>query len=231
MIGVTPHERAYLAPFLTFLGLMLLGEVVKNLGDGYAYWALAEPRYWMFPLQIVVCGGQLIHYRRYYTFGPVTPGGLLIGGVAGALALGIWIAPQWLFGAAPRGGDGFLPHYFGADGWRYGLNLGARLFRMVVIVALVEEIFWRGFLLRWVVRDDFERVPMGAFTWRSFLVVSVAFCFEHNLPDWPAALLTSMLYCAVAYQTKSLLAVVVAHAVTNGLLAIYVIQTKQWGFW
>ena len=69
------------------------------------------------------------------------------------------------------------------------------------------------------------------FTWKSFLITSVAFCFEHQPADWPAALLTGALFNLVAYRTKSLAACVLTHAVTNLALAIYVLQTRQWGFW
>ena len=102
---------------------------------------------------------------------------------------------------------------------------------MIIVVPLVEEIFWRGFLLRYFVREDFHNVPMGTFTWKSFSIVSVAFCFEHTMPDWPAALVTSVLYNWVAIRTRSLLACVVTHAVTNAGLACYILATKQWGFW
>jgi len=229
MIGVTPHERAYLTPFFAFLGLLLLGEVVKSLGEGYAHWALAHPQYWLFPLQIVVCGLMLVHYRGHYDQLKVLQGFPLAIAV-GLVALGVWISPQWLFGAAPRT-DGFHPHFFGSEGWPYTLNLTLRFFRMVIIVPIVEELFWRGFLLRFLVREDFEKVPFGTFTWRSFLIVTVAFCFEHTRPDWLAALVTSALYNLVAYRTRSLTACVVAHAVTNLALGIYILETKQWGFW
>ena len=229
MIGVTPHERAYLAPFFAFLALLLLGEVVKSVGEGYAHWALAHPQYWLFPLQIVVCGGLLLHYRAYYGELRVARG-FAVAVLAGALAFALWIAPQSLFGASPRL-DGFRPHFFGADGPAYWSNLLLRFARMTLIVPLVEELFWRGFLLRYCVRDDFQHVPFGTFTWTSFLVVSVAFCFEHTQPDWPAALLTSALYNWVAYRSRSLLACVLAHAVTNLLLGLYILKTQQWGFW
>ena len=149
---------------------------------------------------------------------------------AGSAALVIWISPQAFFGATPRV-DGFNPHFFAGDGPAYWVNLLARFFRMVVIVPLVEELFWRGFLLRYCVRDDFQNVPVGTFTWTSFLVVTVAFCFEHTPPDWVAALFTSALYNAVAYRSRSLLACVVAHAITNLLLGLYILKTQQWGFW
>ena len=233
MIGVTSHERAYLAPFFAFLALLLVGEVVKSLGEGYSHWALASPQYWLFPLQIVVCCGLLVHYRRWYAdLRPNTRLGLALGfGVmAGIIAFFLWISPQALFGAAPRV-DGFHPHFFGSDGPAYWGNLLARFFRMVLVVPIVEELFWRGFLLRYCIRDDFQAVPFGTFTWTSFLVVSVAFCFEHTRPDWAAALVTSVLYNVVAYASRSLLACVIAHAVTNLVLGFYILKTEQWGFW
>jgi CAAX prenyl protease-like protein len=142
----------------------------------------------------------------------------------------VWVAPQAFFGAAPRA-EGFQPHFFGADGAAYWTNLLLRFARMTLIVPLVEELFWRGFLLRFCIREDFQRVPFGTFTWTSFLVVSIAFCFEHTQPDWAAALITSALYNAVAYTSRSLLACVIAHAITNLLLGFYIMKTQQWGFW
>jgi uncharacterized protein len=229
MIGVTPHERANLAPFFAFLGLLLFGEVIKSIGEGYAHWGWAHPQYWVFPIQIVVCGGMLLHYRKYYAELKVCRG-IGLATLIGAIALGIWIAPQWIFGTPPRL-SGFQPHFFAPDGWPYWLNLSARFFRLVVIVPIIEELFWRGFLLRYCIREDFENVAFGTFTWKSFLIVSVAFCFEHTPPDWPAALFTSALYNVAAYRTRSLLACVVAHAITNFLLGLYVLKTQQWGFW
>lgn len=228
MIGSNSHERAYLAPFFVFLAFLLLAEVVTRIGDGYAFWMLAAPRHWVFPIQTAACAWLLFHYRKEYTFRPFS--GWLIATVAGAVALAVWIAPQWLFGALPRT-DGFDPGYFGTEGTAYTANLSLRLLRMVIIVPLVEEIFWRGWLMRVLIKEDFQSVPFGTFTWKSFLITSVAFCFEHQQADWPAALLTGAIFNIVACTTRSLTACIVAHAITNAGLALYILATKQWGFW
>ena len=96
---------------------------------------------------------------------------------------------------------------------------------------LVEEIFWRGFLLRFLINEDFERVAFGTFSWLSFAVVAIAFALSHTRADWVAGLITGMLYNVVAYRTKSLMTCVLTHAVTNLLLGLWIMKTAQWGFW
>lgn len=228
MFGAEPKERAYLAPFLVFLLILGLGEVVAHLGDGRAFWVFSEPRYWVFPLQTIVCAVLLIRSWRYYELGP--PRRPFFTTAIGILALLVWIAPQQWLGAAPRL-DGFDPAFFGASGWPYLANLTVRFLRLVVVVPLLEEIFWRGFLLRYLINEDFTKVPFGTFSWLSFGVVTAGFCLEHSFPDYPAAILTGVLYNLVAYRARSLSSCVLVHAVTNLLLGIYVLRTGQLGFW
>lgn len=228
MIGSTPREKAYLGPFVVFLALLLLGQVVSALGDGYAHWPLAEPLYWVYPLQSAVCAALLWRWRGLIILGPWRGIGAGISG--GLIALVLWVAPQAFLGFPARL-DGFHPEFFGSEGWPYWLNLSCRFFRLVVIVPLVEEIFWRGFLLRYLIREDFHSVPFGTFAWKSFAITTVGFCLEHQPVDWPAALLTGVLFNAIAYRTRSLAACVIAHAVTNLGLGIWVLRTGQWGFW
>ena len=228
MFGAEPKEKAYLAPFLVFLLILGLGEAVAHFGEGRAYWVFSEPRYWIFPLQPLVCLVLLLHGWRYYELRAPQKPFFTIG--FGILALLAWIAPQQWLGAAPRL-DGFDPAFFGASGWPYAVNVAVRFLRLVVVVPLLEEIFWRGFLLRYLIDEDFARVPFGTFSWFSFGAVTTGFCLEHSFPDYPAAILTGILYNWVAYRTKSLSSCVLVHAVTNLLLGFYVLHTGQVGFW
>jgi uncharacterized protein len=227
MFGITSQEKAYIGPFVVFLALIALGEMVSKLGEGFAFWPLAAPRYWVYPLQTLVCGILLGRYWRELHL--ERPRGVVLSVLIGLVVLAIWIAPQIFRLAAPRL-EGFEPHFFG-EGAAYGVNVFLRFLRLVIIVPLVEEIFWRGFLLRYVINPDFTKVPFGTFEWRSFAVVTVGFCLEHQMADWPAAILAGALYNLVAYRTRSLSSCVLAHAVTNLLLGFYVLRTGQWGFW
>jgi len=228
MFGANSHEKAYLAPFLTFFAVFGLGMVVEKLAGGYSGWAYNHSTYWVFPLQTAVCAAVLARNWRFYEL--KAPRKLLFTCGIGVLALLLWIAPQEWHGSAHRM-EGFDPEFFGATGWPYALNLGLRLLRLIVIVPLVEEIFWRGFLLRYFIHEDFTKVPIGAFSWLSFGIVTGGFCLEHSFPDWPAAILTGALFNLVAYRTRSLSSCVLVHAVTNALLGAYVLHTRQWGFW
>lgn len=228
MFGAGPHERAYLAPFLAFFAVIGLGMIVEKLGGGYAGWAYNHPIYWVVPLQTLVCAAVLIRNWRFYEF--KIPRNVLFTTGIGILALLIWVAPQEWLGFGQRL-EGFDPEFFGASGWPYALNVGIRFVRLIVIVPLLEEIFWRGFLLRYFIDEDFTKVPIGAFSWLSFGIVTAGFCLEHSMADWPAAAITGALYNFVAYRTRSLSSCVLVHAVTNALLGAYVLHSRQWGFW
>ena len=79
--------------------------------------------------------------------------------------------------------------------------------------------------------ERFDTVPFGTFSWLSFIVVTIAVGLSHAMADWPAAFLTGALYNFIAYRTKSLTSCVLAHGVTNLALGLWILATKQWGFW
>lgn len=234
MIWANPFEKAYSAPFIAFMAMIFVSSIIAGVFDGHAFWALSEPKYWMMPAQIVVCGFLLFKWWSSYQWSEssATPFRTLsIGTGIGLLALIIWVAPQAFFNAPART-DGFQPGFFGESGFPYWGNVGLRFFRLVIIVPIVEELFWRGFLMRFLVNEsDFRSVPIGTFTMKSFLITTAGFCLEHSPTDYPAAIAVGLLFNGVAYWTRSLTACVLAHAVTNLALGIYVMKTGQWGFW
>ncbi len=217
---------AYVSPMALFLGLMVLASGLRKIGGG-GFW-LARPEFWIYPAQTILCAGLLWWFWREYQFGKFRYPLFTIG--VGLLVFILWISPQQFLGFAPRT-VGFTPTLLADRPALYQLTVVLRFLRLVVVVPLVEEIFWRGFLLRYLIKERFTDVPFGAFSWASFLVVSLAFGLSHSMPDWAAAILTGMIYNAVAYRTKSLTSCVVVHAVTNLLLGLWIMRTGQWGFW
>jgi len=216
---------AYILPFGLFIILLALSGPIKMLGD--SFW-LQSPEYWLFPLQTFICAGVLIWYWRQYDFHGLKR--VLFTLAIGLLVFVLWISPQAFFGFGART-EGFNPETFAGQPAAYWSTVLLRFLRLVIVVPLVEEIFWRGFLLRYFINDKFETVPFGAFSWLSFAVVTIGFTFAHSSADWIAAAITGALFNLVAYRTKSLGACVIAHALTNLLLGIWIMNTKQWGFW
>jgi CAAX prenyl protease-like protein len=216
---------AYALPMALFLALLYLNDVLKSLGG--AFW-VRSAEYWIYPLQTILCGVVVVWFWREYQL--ARPARLGFGLLVAIVVFVLWIAPQAFFGFAPRL-EGFDPGQFVAHPSLYWATIALRFLRLVVIVPLVEEIFWRGFLLRFLINDDFERVPFGAFSWLSFSVVAIVFALSHSRPDWPAGLATGVLYNVVAYRTKSLSTCVWTHATTNLLLGLWIMKTGQWGFW
>jgi CAAX prenyl protease-like protein len=224
--GLRSPLAAYTVPFLVFMGGLVLASALRASASE-VFW-LKHPEYWVYPLQTVLCAAAMVFYWRQYDF--AKRGGLLVATLAGAVVLGIWIAPQAVLGFPARE-DGFDPAVFGEGTALYWMTVVARFARLVVIVPLLEEIFWRGFLMRFLVREDFDKARIGEFQWKAFLLVAVFFMLVHSMADWPAAFLCGLAYNFVAVKTRSLSACVVAHALTNLGLGAYIMATRQWGFW
>lgn len=93
----------------------------------------------------------------------------------------------------------------------------------------MEELFWRGFLMRWLIKEDFTAVPIGAYQPFSFWVTTAFFAAVHG-PEWPLAVVVGLLYGAWFVRTKNLGNIMVAHGVTNLLLAIYCLISGDWHF-
>lgn len=218
---------AYVGPFVLFLLLLMVPDGVKKLPG----MAGSSPEFWVYPLQTLLCAGMLIRYRREYPLAERRAGALLFGSAVGVVAIVVWLSPQLFFHFAPRTENGFDPTKLPPGSTAYFWTVGLRFARLVVVVPLIEEIFWRGFLLRYLIKENFLAVPFGTFMQLSFWASAVGFMLEHSRPDYPAALITGILYNLVAVRTRSLPACIVAHAVTNLLLGVYIMRTGQWGFW
>lgn len=108
--------------------------------------------------------------------------------------------------------------------WIVGRVLGS-----VLVVPVVEELAFRGFLLRRLVSSDFRDVPYGQWHWPAVLISSVAFAAVHQ--QWVGGFVAGVLY-AYAQKRRGLLSdAVVAHAVTNALIAAQVLFAGHWSLW
>lgn len=105
-----------------------------------------------------------------------------------------------------------------------------RILVSVVAVPLLEELFWRGWLMRWLIGRPFTKVPLGTFETQAFWIVAALFATEHG-SYWDVGLVTGAIYNWWLVRTKSLWSCILMHAVTNAALGWYVVTQNQWQYW
>ena len=122
----------------------------------------------------------------------------------------------------------FDPTPLRESGW-WTPFLVTRLFGLIIMVPVMEEIFWRSFLLRYLTRPDFQTLAMGTFSASSLAIMVAASAMAH--PEWVVAAFASLAYAFWLRRTRSLFGAVVAHATTNAALGAYVLYTGAWQYW
>ena len=154
----------------------------------------------------------------------------------GILVFVVWIAPDllikgyrhfWLFDNAVVGKAATSLSATAITSWPV---LALRMVRAVIIVPIVEELFWRAWLMRWLIDNDFENVPLGKYSAQAFWIVAVLFASEHG-SYWDVGLAAGIIYNWWMVRTRSLGDLILAHAVTNGILGAYVIAFGKWEYW
>jgi len=212
----------YVAPFALFLFFLAIGSKVSLEST------------WVAPLRVlilaIVC---VICWPRELSIRPDRP----IASIAiGALVFLLWVAPDLVmpgYRSQPLFSNGIVGHAHSSlqsAEVRSSWLLGWRTIRAVIIVPIVEELFWRAWLMRWLIKSDFLRVPLGTYTPFSFWVTAILFASEHG-PYWDVGLLAGVIYNWWMVRSKSVADCILMHAVTNGVLSAYVITTGQWQYW
>jgi len=235
---------AHVAPLLVFMGLMLLTSLPGlEWKHPSAPWWRQQPQQWVYPLQTVACLAMLIFWWRQYSFRPL---GLRVWGwgvAAGVIGIGAWLLPSWWhgqsgqtigwLGVVDRSEPGFDPGLFAQGSGAWWTAVVVRFVRMTVAVAFVEELFWRGFLWRYLAagEGDWSKVGMGVRNLRAIGLTSVLMTMAHQPSDYAVCFVWSLLVSLVAVVTRSLGACVIMHAVSNFLLGLYIMKTGQWGLW
>lgn len=218
-------------PFGLFMLFIAVEEAIRACTQwGWVHLPEAAP-YYLYPLKTFAVAVVLVKYLgrcREFRIQDLwrTKTSLAVCAVGIATFL-LWISMDWMVSVAgtPKG---FNPSLLPGGPVR-SLMTVIRVAGAVVVVPLMEELFWRSFLLRYLVDADFDSVRLGTFTWPSFLITTVLFGLEHNLIV--AGMVAGAIFNIILYKTRSLAQCVFAHAVTNLALACYVLYTGKWYFW
>ncbi len=148
--------------------------------------------------------------------------------LCGLLALAAWIAAEGYLFQFDRDSC-FDPQALGGSNAAAVSLIAFRLIGAAVVAPVMEELFWRSFLMRYLINTDFRSVSMGAFSWLSFLGVGIVFGLEHHRVV--VGIAVGLLYNLLLVRQKKLKGVIAAHVVTNLGLGIYVLATGSWMFW
>jgi len=217
--SLRPAWFFYAAPFVFFL---LLTEPGRYLPLYTPYFYIAKT---------ILVGALLWGWRHHYVQDfslKLRLPEVLISIVCGVLVLVVWIVSEGYFFQLEQKHI-FNPNGLGESQAAFFLLVGVRLLGTTLVVPVMEELFWRSFLMRYLIEPDFRKVPMGAFTWLSFVGVVILFGLEHN--RIVVGIVAGVLYGLLLVWRKNLKIVILAHAVTNLGLGMYVILTGSWWFW
>jgi hypothetical protein len=223
---------ARILPFAIYLFFLALAETFSWLAHNVpavASWGVWADL-WLYPVKITVVLGVLLYYWPAYDelkekrFGGKTDVLLSVG--VGFLIYLIWVRTDWPW-AMQGNPSGYNP-FLAGEGMSTFLA-SARILGAAVVVPIMEELFWRSFLLRYLISPKFQSVPLGSFSAFSFLATMILFGLEHHL--WLAGMVAGAAYSLVLYRTRRLWPCIIAHGVTNLILGIHVLLTKEWIWW
>ncbi len=210
------------APFALFIAFLALQPYLERAFD---------PRWLVVSRGIAVAVVLAFLWRHYEELRReqllATAGDWLLAIAVGIGIFFLWIAfsSGWPTFGTPSGG--FVP--LRSDGSIDWLLAGLRLFGLALVVPVMEELFWRSFVMRRIDRADFLRLDPRRASLAAFALSSALFALEHS--QWFAGLLAGAGYAWLYMRSRSLLIPIVSHATTNATLGIWILATGSWTFW
>jgi len=220
----SPATAAYLVPFLAILA----ASFVSKSASGHFEW--------LYPLRFFAAAGALRVFRKElrildWRVGWAAP-------LTGIAIFLLWIAPEWWAHLAAGSGDSAVAAGASALGpalaaLPVAARLGCIAFRVaaaIITVPLAEELAFRGYLARRIVARAFDDVPFSRLTVLAIAVSSAAFGMMHG-QRWLAGTVAGVAYAFVLRRRGRIGDAVAAHAVTNLLLAAWVLARDDWAQW
>jgi uncharacterized protein len=225
MLNLNRAAVARIVPFVVFMALLWLRGTLPPEG-----FAGLDAR-WVYGITVVVVGGLLALYWQEYgelvgqTWPSWREAGLAV--VVGFVVFMLWIQldEPWMQLGTPTAP--FLP--LDGQGQLIWPLVVTRWVGATLIVPVMEELFWRSFLMRWIQNPQFEGVPPHRVGLQAVVLSTFVFTLAHTL--WLGAVIAGLAYAWLYRRTGKLWVPVLAHAVTNGVLGVWVVKTGQWAFW
>jgi len=203
----------------------LIMPLAIYLGAGMVLGLFIAGFNWIYPVSVLVGLAVMALWRgaiaREFADGPG-----LSGIVMGFAIFGLWVALVPVDPEADRAFAaelGSVPMYMAA-GW-----ILMRLIGFAVVVPVLEELAFRGGLYRVVAGWIAPVAGPGAAACAAFVLTSLAFGAMHS--DMLAGTLAGAGFAVLVLRTGRVGDAIIAHAVTNFLLAMTAMATGHWSFW
>lgn len=226
MFGFRRAAVVRVAPFVVFMAILALRGAAPSDGS----WGF-DVR-WIYAAQVLAPAALLALWWREY--GELGRQNLpTLGEAALAVAVGVLVFVLWVNLDAPwmtisaGSAEPYVP--LNAVGDLHWPLIATRWMGAALLVPVMEELFWRSFLMRWLQAPAFEGVQPMHVGLKAVVLSTFVFMLAHTL--WLAAIIAGLAYAWVYIRTGKLWVAVVAHAVTNGVLGIWVVTTGNWQFW
>ena len=208
---------ARVAPFTAFVALTFCQGLFGEASRYWFYFAKTIIGAWF----VWVMRPMVLEMKWKFTWEAV---------VVGIAVLVIWIGLDGFYPEFGTAGKSWNPNaQFGEGGALAWLLIVARILGSSIVVPPLEEVFYRSFFYRYITKPDFQSMSLGQFNWMSFLITSVVFGFAHH--EWLAGILCGFAYQGLVCWKKRLGDAIVAHAITNFLLGLWVVWKGAWHFW
>lgn len=208
------HMLKYIIPFLVIVLGMLLTEYM-NPFLGYS-------------IKVLLGLGAIVYFWKQYKEINIKFDGLAW--LFGFLIIAIWIGLEFLNKGNTSGYDPTI--YTGA---LFYLLIAVKIIGMVVVAAVIEEIFMRSFLIRIFISKNFEKIKIGTFTWISFILTTVLFGLLHGYTLTGSRLVVGLIAGAMfnlwLYYRKDIFSCIQCHAAANLGLVVYVLITQNYLLW
>lgn len=212
---------ARIAPFALFIAFLAFTPLAG---------ALVDPR-WVVALRGVAVAAVLAFFWRSYAELAAPQRAALsdwaLAAAVGAALFALWITFDSGWAVIGTPGEGFVP--LRPDGSLDPWLVGLRLFGLTLVVPVMEELFWRSFVMRWIDRRDFLSMDPARATPPALALSSALFAVEHA--QWFAGLLAGAAYGWLYMRSRNLWIPILSHATTNGLLGIWILAARDWRLW
>lgn len=195
-------NAALILPFVVFMGSSLVAST------------FAEIPALLYPARAAAMAVALLFFWRLYARldWRIDPLAALVGAVVGVL----WIVTQ----PAPTGTDDALAGALAAmSGAGFAVWAATRIIGTTLLVPAIEELFFRGYLLR-----RFGASP--EMTLLGLAISSALFAVLHD--RWLAALLAGLLFGALTLRRGRVTDAFAAHAAANGVIAAWAVASGDW---